>query len=119
MENGKIGEAKKRMRGIIADKANHFHAPYWAGIKPFQTKPPPDGRNSSFPGTDSDKKINPRPSYFDVQSTLIILSKAFAEYIGSNPGNSKMNHHWRTLYGQCAPCALEYEYITHLGTLLS
>jgi hypothetical protein len=30
-----------------------------------------------------------------------------------------MNHHWRTLYGQCGPCAVEYEYITHLGTPLS
>jgi len=52
VEEGKIGEAKKRMKGIIADKAHHFHAPYWAGIKPFQTLPPPPGRNSSFTGTD-------------------------------------------------------------------
>ncbi|CAG5090180.1 Oidioi.mRNA.OKI2018_I69.PAR.g12491.t1.cds [Oikopleura dioica] len=88
VEEGNISEAKKRMRGIIADKTNHFHAPYWAGIKPFQTSRPPAGRNSSF--------------------------EAFAEYIVANPGNSKMNHHWRTLYGQCAPCAVEYEYIIHL-----
>ncbi|CBY35300.1 unnamed protein product [Oikopleura dioica] len=52
VEEGKIGEAKMRMKGIIADKAHHFHAPYWAGIKPFQTSPPSPGRNSSFPGTD-------------------------------------------------------------------
>jgi hypothetical protein len=52
VEQGKTNEAQKRMKSIIADKAHHFHAPYWAGIKPFQTSPPPDGRNSSFEGTD-------------------------------------------------------------------
>ena len=25
-----------------------------------------------------------------------------------------MNHHWRTFKGQCAPCGVKYDYITHL-----
>lgn len=39
---------------------------------------------------------------------------AFVEYVAANMGDAKMNHHWRTLYLQCAPCLVQYDYITHL-----
>ena len=39
---------------------------------------------------------------------------AFVEYVAWNNGDSKMNHHWRTFHHLCSPCALEYDFITHL-----
>lgn len=40
--------------------------------------------------------------------------EAFVEYIASNPGDSKMNGHWRTTFNLCSACALDYSIITHL-----
>ncbi|CBY36984.1 unnamed protein product [Oikopleura dioica] len=40
--------------------------------------------------------------------------EAFVEYIASNPGDSKMNGHWGTLFRQCSACALNFSLITHL-----
>ncbi|CBY10451.1 unnamed protein product [Oikopleura dioica] len=63
---------------------------YWPRIKPFQDLfgAPPKGMNNSF--------------------------TAFAQYVAANPGNSKMNFHWSTLFSQCHPCAIDYNMITHL-----
>jgi len=33
----------------LKDHAQHFHIPYYPGIKPFETTKPPDGMNYSFP----------------------------------------------------------------------
>ncbi|CAG5104578.1 Oidioi.mRNA.OKI2018_I69.chr1.g1354.t1.cds [Oikopleura dioica] len=40
--------------------------------------------------------------------------EAYVEYIASNPGDSKMNGHWRTAFNLCSACALDYSIITHL-----
>nr|AAT47832.1 N-acetylgalactosamine 4-O-sulfotransferase-like protein [Oikopleura dioica] len=40
--------------------------------------------------------------------------EAFVEYIASNPGDSKKNGHWGTLFRQCSACSLNFSLITHL-----
>ena len=40
--------------------------------------------------------------------------EAFVEFIASNPGNLRHNPHWKSIFSHCSPCAIDYNFITHL-----
>ena len=72
----------------IRKRSKDFHEKYFNGIEVFEEKPIQKGFNYSWEG--------------------------FVKYVAANPGNHAQNHHWKSLFYQCNPCQIRYNYITHL-----